>query len=187
MRPARQEASTSENLRLARPRVESVNALSVTYSLTTTFNATAPTNMATVPSAWEQHPCLILLFTDHSGMGGEKATTIHATSSTVLPSTPPRRARRQPPHPGFLGLGLICSPSTPSATSRPGLNCGRSTKELRPQDDYRGSHARHRTRGLSPSRHRRHHDILGTAGVHRRTSLQQPLQRHRSFTSKAPP
>jgi hypothetical protein len=36
------------------------------------FNATTSTNVATTPSAWEQHPRLILLFTAHPGMGDEK-------------------------------------------------------------------------------------------------------------------
>jgi hypothetical protein len=52
-------------------------------------------------------------------MGGEKATTIHTTSSTVLPSTPPRLTRRQPPRPDFLGLGLIRSSSTPQLCPDP--------------------------------------------------------------------
>jgi hypothetical protein len=32
------------------------------------FNATIPTNVAAVPPAWEQRPCLILLFAGHPGM-----------------------------------------------------------------------------------------------------------------------
>jgi hypothetical protein len=105
------------NFRLVRPRVESVDPSSSTYLLTKPFNATTPTNVATEPPALEQHPCLIPLFTSHPEMGGEKATTIHTTSSTVLPSMPPRRTRRQPLRPGFLGLSVIHSSSTPSATS----------------------------------------------------------------------
>jgi hypothetical protein len=93
------------------------------------FNTTTSTNVATAPLAWEQRPCLIPLFTTHPGMSGEKAATIHTTSSTVLPSTPPRLTRRQQPRLDFLGLGLIRSSSTPSATSRPGLDDHLSTKE----------------------------------------------------------
>jgi hypothetical protein len=141
------------------------------------FNATTSTYVATTPPAWEQHPCLILLFTAHPGMDNKKATTIHTTSSTILPSTPPRGTRRQPPRPDFLGLNIIHSSSTPSATSQPGLERHRSTKEQRPHDDNMGSHAHYRTQGLSPSRHQRHHDTLGMAGIHRCTSLHQPLQR----------
>jgi hypothetical protein len=85
---------------------------SFNYLLTKAFNATTSTNVATEPPTWEQHPCLIPLFTAHPEMDSEKATTIH-TSSIVLSSTPPRRARRQPPRPGFLGLGIIRSSSTP--------------------------------------------------------------------------
>jgi hypothetical protein len=58
------------------------------------FNAATPTNVATAPPAWEQRPRLITLFTAHPEMGGEKATTIHTMSSTVLPSTPPRLTKR---------------------------------------------------------------------------------------------
>jgi hypothetical protein len=141
------------------------------------FNAITSTNVATAPPAWEQHPCLILLFTAHPEMDGKKDTTIHTTSSTVLSTTPPRRARRQPPCLGFLGLGIIRSSSTPSITSRPGLERRRSTEEQRPYVDHRGSHARHRTQGLSPSRHQRHDDTPGMVGIHRCTSPQQSLQR----------
>jgi hypothetical protein len=90
------------------------------------------------PPAWEEHPCLIILFTVHPGMDGEKAATIHTTSSTILPSAPPRRTRRQPPRPDFLGLSIIRSSSTPSATSRPGLDRRWSTKEQRSHVDHRG-------------------------------------------------
>jgi hypothetical protein len=93
------------------------------------FNATTPTNVATAPPAWEQHPCLNPTFYCPSRDGSEKAATIHTTSSTILSSTTPRRARRQPPHPGFLGLSIIHSSSTPSVTSRPGLERRRSTEE----------------------------------------------------------
>jgi hypothetical protein len=55
------------------------------------FNATTSVYMATSPPAWEQYPCLILLFIAHPGMGDKKATTIHAMSGTVLPLTPPSR------------------------------------------------------------------------------------------------
>jgi hypothetical protein len=141
------------------------------------FNATTSTYVATAPPAWEQYPCLILLFSAHPGMDGKKVATIHTTSKTILSPTPPRRTRRQPPRSGFLGLSIIRSSSTPSATSWPGLDRRRSTKEQRPHIDHRGSHARHRTQGLSPSHHRRHHDTPGMASIHRRTSPQQPLQR----------
>jgi hypothetical protein len=93
------------------------------------FNATTPTNVTTTPPAWEQHPCLNPTFYCPSRDGSEKAATIHTTSSTVLSSTTPRRARRQPLHPGFLGLSIIHSSSTPSVTSRPGLERRRSTEE----------------------------------------------------------
>jgi hypothetical protein len=122
------------------------------------FNATTSTYVATASPAWEQHLCLILLFTAHPGMDDKKAATIHTTSSTILPSTPPRGIRQQPPRPGFLGLSIIHSSSTPSATSRLGHEHRRSTKEQRPHVNHRGSHARHRTQGISLSRHRRHHD-----------------------------
>jgi hypothetical protein len=36
------------------------------------FNATTFTNVATAPSTWEQHLCLILLFTAHPGMDDKK-------------------------------------------------------------------------------------------------------------------
>jgi hypothetical protein len=149
-RPARREVSTLENLQLAQPGVGSVDPL--THLLTNkAFNVTTSTYVATAPPAWEQHPCLILLFTVHPGMDDKKAATIHTTSSTILPLTPPRGTRRQPPRPGFLGLSIILSSSTPSATFRPGLERRRSTKEQRPHVDHRGSHAHHRTQGLSPS------------------------------------
>jgi hypothetical protein len=78
--------------------------------------------------------------------------------------------------PGFSGLSIIRSSSTPLATSRPGLDRHRSTKEQRPHVVYRGSYA-HRTQGLSSSHHRRHHDTPGMTGIHKCTSPQQPLQR----------
>jgi hypothetical protein len=133
------------NFRLVRPKVESVDPSSSTYLLTKAFNATTPTNVATEPPAWEQHLCLIPHFTAHPRMGGEKAATIHTTSTTVVPSTPPRRSRRQPLRPGFLGLSVIHSSSTTSATSLPSLDRCRSTKEQRSHVGYRGPHARHRT------------------------------------------
>jgi hypothetical protein len=135
--------------------------------------------VATAPPAWEQYPRLILLFTTHLGMDGKKVATIHTTSSTILPSTPPRGTRPQPLRPGFLGLSIIRSLSTPSATSRPGLERRRSTKEQRPHDDNRGSHAHHRTQGLSPSRHRHHRDTPRMAG----TSLQHPPRLHLQDTA----
>jgi hypothetical protein len=58
------------------------------------FNTTTSTNVATAPPAWEQRLCLVPLFTVYPGIGGEKAATIHTTSSIVLPSTPPRLTRR---------------------------------------------------------------------------------------------
>jgi hypothetical protein len=42
--------------------------------------------------------------------------------------------------------------------SRPSLERRRSIEEQRPYVDHRGSHARHRTQGLSPSHHQHHHD-----------------------------
>jgi hypothetical protein len=74
MRPARLEVSTPENLRLARPEVEPIDPPPSLIRLLTdkAFNATTPTNMPTAPPAWEQHPCLILLFTAHPRVGGEK-------------------------------------------------------------------------------------------------------------------
>jgi hypothetical protein len=114
-RPARREVSTLENLQLAQTGVRSVDPL--THLLTDkAFNVTTSTYVATAPPAWEQHPCLILLFTVHPGMDDKKAATIHTTSSTILPLTPPRGTRRQPPRLGFLGLSIILSSSTPSAT-----------------------------------------------------------------------
>jgi hypothetical protein len=76
-------------------------------------------------------------YTAHLGMGSEKAATIHTMPSTVLPSTTPRRARRQPLHPGFLGLGIIRSPSTslshvPTRPRAPPVNKG-MTPVRRPQ------------------------------------------------------
>jgi hypothetical protein len=135
------------------------------------FNATTSTYVATAPPAWEQYPCLILLFTTHPGMDGKKVVTIHTTSSTILPLMPPQSTRLQPPRPGFLGLNIIRSPSIPTAVSRPGLERRRSIKEQRPHDDNRGSHVRQRTQGLSPSCHRHHRDTPRMAD----TSLQQPL------------
>jgi hypothetical protein len=58
------------------------------------FNATTSAYVATAPPAWEQYPCLILLFIAHPRIGDKKAATIHATSGTVLPLTPPRGAMR---------------------------------------------------------------------------------------------
>jgi hypothetical protein len=75
---------------------------SPTYLLTKALNATTPTNVATAP-AWEQHPCLIPLFTAHPGTGDEKAATIHTTSSTVLQSTPPSSHKTTTTAPGFPG------------------------------------------------------------------------------------
>jgi hypothetical protein len=137
---------------------------------------TTSTYVATAPPAWKQYRCQIPLFTAHPEMDGKN-----------LPLYTPRRALfhlRCPLEaqydyhrvPGFLGLGIIRSSSAPSATSRPGLERRRSTKEQRPYDDNRGSHARHRSQGLSPSRYRHHRDTLRMAGIYRDTSLQQPLQ-----------
>jgi hypothetical protein len=63
------------------------------------FNVTTPTNMATAPPPWEQHPCLILLFTVHPGVGGEKGchyschvehcSTIDAPSTHKTTTTAP--------------------------------------------------------------------------------------------------
>jgi hypothetical protein len=111
-----------------------------------------------------------------SWYGGKKSTTIHATSSTVLPSTPPRLTKRQPPRPGFLGLSLIRSSLTLSTMLWPSLEHRRSIKEWRPHVDHRGSHARHRTQGLSPSHHQRRSDTPGMADHYKSTSLQQLLQ-----------
>jgi hypothetical protein len=104
--------------------------------------------------------------------GSIKAVTIHTTMSTVLPSMPPRRTIRQPPCPSFLGLGIICYSLTPSVTSRPSLERRRSTEEQCSYVEHRESHARHRTQGLSPSCHQRHHDTPGMVDIHRCTSLQ---------------
>jgi hypothetical protein len=119
-------------------------------------------------------------------MDGKKVATIHTTSSTILPSTPPRHTRRQPPHLGFLGLSIICSSSTPSATSRPGLDSRRSTKEQRSHVDHRGSHARHRTQGLSPSRHQHHHDTPGSTSP-RHPGDGWPLMRHVAIATSTVP
>jgi hypothetical protein len=141
------------------------------------FNATTSANVATAPPAWEQHSCLILLFIAHPGMTVKK-----------LPLFTPRRAlfyHRRPldsqddNHRArvFWGSVLSVPRRLPSVVSRPSLERRRSTEVQRPYINHRESHARHRTQGLSPSHHRRHHDTLGMAGIHRCTSLQQPLQR----------
>jgi hypothetical protein len=137
---------------------------------------TTSTYVATAPPAWKQYRCKIPLFTAHPRMDGKN-----------LPLYTPRRAlfRLQCPleaqHDnhrvsGFLGLDIIRSSSTPSTTFRPDLERRRSTKEQRPYDDNRGSHACHRSQGLSPSRHRHHRDTPRMVGIYRDTSLQQPLQ-----------
>jgi hypothetical protein len=158
------------------------------------FNATTSTNVAIAPPAWEQHPCLILPFTAHPGMDGEKAATIHTTSSTVLPSTPPRRTRRQPPCPGFLGLGIIRSLSTrlshvPTRPRAPSVNRG-TTPVRRPQGIARspqdpGSFTVPSPRHPRDDRHSQMH--VATATSTAPTAPSPPRHRLRVFrTSRSP-
>jgi hypothetical protein len=77
----------------------------------------------------------------------------------------------------FWGLALSVSRRPPSAMSRPGLDCHRSTKEPRPYIDHRESHVLYSAQDVSPSRHQHHHDAPGMACMHQGTSLQQHLQR----------
>jgi hypothetical protein len=109
------------------------------------FNATTSTYMATAPPAWEQYRCLILLFTAHPRMDGKKLP-LYTPRRTLFRRRCPLEAQYNNHHVlGFLGLGIICSTSTPSATSRLSLERRWSTKEQRLHDNNRGSHARHRT------------------------------------------
>jgi hypothetical protein len=140
------------------------------------FNATNSTNMATAPPAWEQRPCLILLFTVHSGMA-VKSLPLFTSRRALFYHRRPLDVQDDNHHaPGFLGLGIIRSSSTPSATPRPGLDHRRSTKEQRLHVGYRGSHARHSTQDVSPSQHRHRHDTPGMADHYQGTSLQRLLQ-----------
>jgi hypothetical protein len=133
---------------------------------------TTSTYVATAPPTWKQYRHQIPIFTAHPGMDS-KWLPLYTPRGALFRLRCPLEAQYDNHRvPGFLGLGIIRSSSTPSATSRPGLEHRRSTKEQRPYGDNRGSHARHRSQGLSPSRHRHHHDTPRMAG----TSLQQPLQ-----------
>jgi hypothetical protein len=133
---------------------------------------TTSTYVGTTPSTWKQYRCQIPLFTAHPGMDSKKLS-LYTPRRTLFHLRCPLEAQYDNRRvPGFLGLGIIRSSSTPSATSRPGLERRQSTKDQRPYDDNRGSHARHRSQGLSPSHHRYHRDTPRMAD----TSLQQPLQ-----------
>jgi hypothetical protein len=86
---------------------------------------------------------------------------------------PPRGTKRRPSHPGFMGPGLIHSPSTPLryASTWPRLIAGQ-------QEDNACTSARHMTQGLSPSHPWRHHGTPGMASHSWSTSLQQPSRPH---------
>jgi hypothetical protein len=137
--------------------------------------STTSTYVAISPPAWKQYRCQIPLFTAHSGMDG-KNLSLYTPRWALFHLRCPLEAQYDNHRvPGFLGLGIVCSSLTPSATFRPGLEHRRSTKEQRPYDNNRGSHARHRSQSLSPSLHRHHRDTPRMAGIYRDTSLQQPL------------
>jgi hypothetical protein len=121
------------------------------------FNTTTSTYVATTPPAWEQYQCLILLFTAHPGMDGQKPP-LYTRQALFYLRRPLEAQHDNYRVPGSQELGIICFSSTPSTMSRPGLEHRRSIKEQRPYDDNRESHAHHRTQGLSPSCHRRHRD-----------------------------
>jgi hypothetical protein len=161
---------------------------SSTYLLTKAFNATTSTNVATSPPAWEHHPRLIPLFTAHPGMGGEKVATIHTTSSTVLPTTPPQLTRRQPPRPGFLGLGLIrFSPTPPQSCPDQASSVVGQQK-----NDIRTSIIGDCTVATGPRAF--HHPVINVTTISRGWPTITRARRHsdlystrRTFTSKAPP
>jgi hypothetical protein len=151
------------------------------------FNATTSANVATAPPAWEQHPCLILLFTAHPGMAVKK-----------LPLFTPRRAlfyHRRPldsqddNHRArvFWGSVLSVPRRPPSVASRPSLERRRSTEEQHTYIDHKGSHTRHRTQGLSPSHHQRHMTPQGWPAFTDARRYSNLYIAHRAFTSKAPP
>jgi hypothetical protein len=107
------------------------------------FNATTFTYVATAPPAWEQHPCLNLLFIAHPGMGDKKAATIHTTSGTVLPLMPPRGAIRRPSCSGFSGIRpypFLVNPLSCVSTRPRALSVNKGTTPLRrPQGIARSS------------------------------------------------
>jgi hypothetical protein len=109
------------------------------------FNATTSTDVATAPPVWEQYQRLILLFTIHPGMNGKKLSLYTPRRALFYLRRPLEAQHDDHRILGFLRLGLICSSSTPSATSRPALEHRRSIREQRPHVDNRRSHARHRT------------------------------------------
>jgi hypothetical protein len=139
------------------------------------FNTTTPTNVRGSATSVRAVSVSNPTFCWPSRYGGKKSTIIHATSNTVLPSTTPQLTKRQPPRPGFLRLGIIRSSSTPSATPRPDLDRCWSTKDQHSHVGYRGSHVRHSTRDISPSRHQHCHGTPGVASHYQGTSLQQIL------------
>jgi hypothetical protein len=136
-RPARPEASTPEILRLVRPRVELVDPPPPFYLLTDkAFKAPLPstriqhhrhgcsaTGVGAAPAS--NHAFLLPI----PEWAVKKAATIHTTSDTVLPSTLSQLTTRYTPRPGFLGVGLIRSSTTPAAMTRPDLDHRQSTKE----------------------------------------------------------
>jgi hypothetical protein len=80
------------------------------------FNATISTNVATAPPTWEQRPCLILLFTTYPGMAA-KILPLFMPRRTLFYHRCPLDVQDDNHHAlSFLGLGIIRSSSTPSAT-----------------------------------------------------------------------
>jgi hypothetical protein len=99
--------------------------------------------MATTPPAWKQYQCQISLFTAHPGMDGENLP-LYTSCWVLFHHRCPLEAQHDD-HctPGFLGLGLIHSPSThlSYASTRPRPIAGQ-------QKSKACTSARHRTWGL---------------------------------------
>jgi hypothetical protein len=179
-RPVRQGISTIGKLRLARPRVESLD-LSYPPTLRQKVRAFNTTTYYLLPpwlqprSTWEQYQCQSSLFTAHPGMGGENLS-LYTPYGTLFRHRPPSMRIRQGPYPMIPGIRPY-PPSLDPASTRPRRTPPVSRKERLTWN---------RTHGLftvsSPMSPR----CPGMASHSWGTSLQPPLQGSTKLHLKKP-